>query len=42
MLSGVCVGSNDLKAAGAFYDALLATIGMVSLAADEVENGNSQ
>lgn len=28
MLSGVCIGSNDLVVAGEFYDAVLATIGM--------------
>lgn len=39
MLSGVCVGTNDLKAAGAFYDDVLATIGMTRLAEDEVEIG---
>jgi catechol 2,3-dioxygenase-like lactoylglutathione lyase family enzyme len=39
MLNGVCVGTNDLKAAGAFYDDVLATIGMARLAEDEVEIG---
>ena len=28
MLSGVCIGTNDLEAAGRFYDGVLATIGM--------------
>ncbi len=28
MLSGVCIGTNDLEKAGQFYDAVLATIGM--------------
>lgn len=28
MLSGVCVGTDDLSAAARFYDAVLATIGM--------------
>ncbi len=28
MLSGVCIGTNDLAAAGEFYDGVLATIGM--------------
>ena len=28
MLSGVCIGSNDLEAAKRFYDQVLATIGM--------------
>ena len=28
MLSGVCIGTNDLEAASAFYDKVMATIGM--------------
>lgn len=28
MLSGVCIGTNDLTAATAFYDKVMATIGM--------------
>ena len=28
MLSGVCIGTNDLEAAGPFYDKVMATIGM--------------
>jgi len=28
MLSAVCIGTNDLRAAGVFYDQVLATIGM--------------
>ncbi len=28
MLSGVCIGTNDLEAAGRFYDGLLETIDM--------------
>jgi len=28
MISGVCVGANNLEEAGKFYDAVLATIGM--------------
>ena len=28
MLSGVCIGTNDLEAASAFYDKIMATIGM--------------
>lgn len=28
MLSGVCIGTNDIAAAQAFYDEVLATIGM--------------
>lgn len=31
MLTGACVGTNDLTKAGAFYDQVLATIGMVRL-----------
>lgn len=37
MLSGVCVGTHDLAAAGRFYDAVLATIGMTCVAADAQE-----
>lgn len=37
MLSGVCVGTNDMAAAGAFYDAVLVTIGMTCVAADAQE-----
>lgn len=33
MLTGACVGSNDLTKAGSFYDTVLATIGMVRLVA---------
>ncbi len=29
MLLGVCLGTNDLPRAGAFYDRLLSTVGMV-------------
>lgn len=28
MLSGVCIGTNDIEAAGTFYDKVLATLGM--------------
>jgi len=28
MLSGVCIGTNNIKAAGVFYDEVLASIGM--------------
>jgi len=37
MLSGVCIGTNDIAASGAFYDEVLATIGMqcVFIEADE-------
>ncbi|MEM7643823.1 MAG: VOC family protein [Pseudomonadota bacterium] len=31
MLSGICIGANDLEAAAAFYDAVLATIGMTCI-----------
>ena len=37
MLLGVCVGTNDMAAAGDFYDAVLATIGMSCVAADGQE-----
>ena len=39
MLSGACVGTNDLAAAGAFYDAVLATIGMRCVVSDSRERG---
>lgn len=39
MLSGVCVGTNDLPAAGAFYDAVLATIGMRCVLSEPRERG---
>jgi len=39
MLSGVCIGTNDLKAAGDFYDAVLATIGMSCVFSDPQERG---
>lgn len=39
MLSGVCVGTNDLERAGAFYDALLATIDMKRIVTVENEIG---
>ncbi|AOW12792.1 hypothetical protein LPB72_17490 [Hydrogenophaga crassostreae] len=37
MLSGVCVGTNNMAAAGIFYDAVLATLGMRCVAADAQE-----
>lgn len=37
MLSGVCVGTNDIAAAGVFYDTVLTTIGMQCVAADAQE-----
>jgi len=39
MLSGVCIGTNNLQAAGAFYDAVLATIGMRCAFSDPQERG---
>lgn len=39
MLSGVCIGTNDLSAAGKFYDAVLATIGMRCVFEDPHERG---
>lgn len=39
MLSGVCIGTNDLSAAGDFYDAVLATIGMRCVLEEPSERG---
>ena len=39
MLSGVCIGTNDLPSAGAFYDAVLATIGMKCVLSEPRERG---
>ncbi len=39
MLSGVCIGTNDLVLAGEFYDAVLATLGMKCLYSDAQERG---
>ncbi len=39
MLSGVCVGTNDLIAAGEFYDVVLATIGMSCVFSKADERG---
>ena len=39
MLSGVCIGTNDLLAAGEFYDAVLATIGMACVLSEPHERG---
>lgn len=39
MLSGVCIGTNDISAASAFYDAVLATIGMSRLLSEPTEIG---
>ena len=43
MLSGVCVGTNDLKRAGSFYDKVLGTIGMIRLltASNEIGYGSA-
>lgn len=39
MLSGVCLGTNDLAAAGNFYDKVLATIGMRCVFIEPGERG---
>lgn len=39
MLSGVCLGTNDLEKAGAFYDDVLAVIGWTRLLDGEAEIG---
>lgn len=39
MLSGVCIGTNDLEAAGEFYDAVLATVGMRCVLSESHEKG---
>ena len=39
MLSGVCVGTNDLETAGRFYDAVFATIGLKRIVTVENEIG---
>lgn len=39
MLSGVCIGTNNLVAAGEFYDVVLATLGMSCLYSDPKERG---
>ena len=39
MLTGACVGTNDLAKAGVFYDQVLATIGMVRLITEPNEIG---
>lgn len=39
MLSGVCIGTNNLAAAEQFYDAVLATIGMSRRMSEEHEKG---
>jgi len=39
MLAAVCIGTNDMSAAKAFYDDVLQTIGMTRLETDETELG---
>jgi len=39
MLSGVCVGTNDLETAGRFYDAVFETIGLKRIVTVENEIG---
>lgn len=39
MLSGICIGTNDLPAAAAFYDAVLATIAMTCALDEPRERG---
>ncbi len=39
MLSGVCIGTNDINAAGAFYDEVLSTIGMTCVLSEPAERG---
>lgn len=39
MLSGVCIGTNDIPAAAAFYDAVLVTIGMSCVLDEPHERG---
>ncbi|MEO9897138.1 MAG: VOC family protein [Paracoccaceae bacterium] len=42
MLSGVCIGTNDIKSAGSFYDAVLGSIGMTCVLSDPNERGYAQ
>ena len=39
MLSGVCIGTNNIKAAGEFYDEVLSTIGMSCVLVEPNERG---
>ncbi len=39
MLSGICIGTNDMTRAAAFYDAVLATIGMSCVLQGPAERG---
>ena len=41
MLTGICVGTNDLERAGDFYDNLLSVIGFERTVTDESEVGYS-
>ena len=42
MLSGVCIGTNDIKSASVFYDAVLASIGMTCVLSEPNERGYAQ
>ena len=39
MLSGVCIGTNDIAHSTAFYDAVLKTLGMMRVLTEEYERG---
>lgn len=39
MLSGVCIGTNDIESAATFYDAVLETIGMTCVLSEPAERG---
>ncbi|NSX56359.1 VOC family protein [Parasulfitobacter algicola] len=39
MLSGVCIGTNNIEAAGDFYDKVLASIGMRCVLSEPTERG---
>lgn len=39
MLSGICIGTNDMKQAGEFYNKVLATIGMNCVFTEKHERG---
>jgi len=41
MLSGVCIGTNDITAATQFYDTVLATIGMRRVLTEPREEGRA-
>ena len=42
MLSGVCLGTNDLDAAIAFYDAVISIVGLTRTVREDVEAGYGQ